>query len=138
MTIVKMIIAGLTLLFGIWAAFAPEQVMALVGMAATGPRGISEARVALGAIYIGLGMYCLWTRSPSAFSTLGAAIVLRDGVGATDIGSRGQRCGGHQQLGQHGGGSAVRSGVAGAAFNLCAPAARRLNSNCAIFRQGFR
>ena len=73
MTIVKMVIAGRTLLFGIWAAFAPEQVMALVGMAATGPRGISEARVALGAIYIGLGGYCLWTRLPSAFATLGAA-----------------------------------------------------------------
>lgn len=73
MLIVKMAIAGLTLLFGIWAALAPEQVMALVGMAATGPRGVSEARVALGAIYIGLGAYCLWMRAPSAFATLGAA-----------------------------------------------------------------
>lgn len=73
MTIVKMFIAGLTMLFGIWAALLPEQVMALVGMAATGPRGITEARVALGAIYIGLGAYCLWTRAPSAFAALGAA-----------------------------------------------------------------
>jgi hypothetical protein len=71
--IIKLIAASLTLLFGIWAVAAPEKVMSLIGMAATGPRGITEARVALGAIYIGLGAYCLWTRTPAAFATLGAA-----------------------------------------------------------------
>lgn len=72
MTLLKLLAAALTVAYGIWAVFMPEEVMSLVGMAAEGPRGITEARAALGALYIGLGIYCLWVRTPAAFATLGA------------------------------------------------------------------
>ena len=72
MTLLKLLAAALTVAYGIWAVFMPEEVLSLVGMAAEGPRGITEARAALGALYIGLGTYCLWARTPAAFATLGA------------------------------------------------------------------
>lgn len=72
MTILKLLAAALTVAYGIWAVFMPEKILSLVGLAAEGPRGITEARAALGALYIGLGVNCLWVRTPAVFATLGA------------------------------------------------------------------
>ena len=51
MLIAKLVVAGITLLFGVWVILTPRKVLPLIGMSAEGPRGITETRVAFGAIY---------------------------------------------------------------------------------------
>ena len=70
---IKLFIAMATTGFGIWATLAPRKILALVGLVAQDGRGLSEARVALGAIYIGAGSACLLLQVPAAFATLGLA-----------------------------------------------------------------
>lgn len=72
MKFVQLTVAAITVLYGIWAVLAPETILSLTGLTADNTRGITEARVALGALYIGLGGYCLWNRSFSAFAALGS------------------------------------------------------------------
>lgn len=72
MKLLQILVAALTVIYGIWAVFAPETILGLTGLASTGSQGITEARVALGALYIGLGGYCLWSRNLCAFGVLGA------------------------------------------------------------------
>jgi hypothetical protein len=72
MKLLQLLVAALTVLYGIWAVFAPETILALTGLTTTGSRGVTEARVALGALYLGLGGYCLWSRNLCAFGVLGA------------------------------------------------------------------
>ena len=69
----KILIAVATIGFGIWATLAPARLLMLVGLAAHNGRGIAEARVAFGAIYIGAGSACVWLQEPAAFATLGLA-----------------------------------------------------------------
>lgn len=76
MLTVKLIIAVATIAFGVWATLAPRRVLRLVGLAAEGARGITETRVALGAIYLGAGGACLWLQEPAAFATLGLAYLV--------------------------------------------------------------
>lgn len=76
MPTVKLLIAVATIAFGIWAVLAPRRALALVGLTADGARGITESRVALGAIYIGAGGACLWLQEPAAFATLGLAYLV--------------------------------------------------------------
>jgi len=73
MLTVKLIIAVITIVWGVWAVLAPRRVLALVGLGAEGARGVTESRVALGALYIGAGGACLWLPEPAAFATLGLA-----------------------------------------------------------------
>lgn len=72
MKFLQLLVAALTVAYGIWAVLAPETVLSMIGLSASGNRGLTEARTALGALYIGLGGYCLWSRSLSAFGVLGA------------------------------------------------------------------
>ena len=73
MLLTKLLIALATIGFGVWAALAPHKILQLVGLVAQDGRGVSEARVALGAIYIGAGGACLWLQVPAAFAVLGLA-----------------------------------------------------------------
>lgn len=76
MLTIKLLIAIATIGFGIWATLAPRKILQLVGLAAQDGRGLSEARVALGAIYIGAGSACLWLQASAAFATLGLAYLV--------------------------------------------------------------
>ena len=76
MLTIKLLIAIATVGFGIWAALAPRKILMLVSLAAQDGRGLSEARVALGAIYIGAGSACLWLQVQAAFATLGLAYLV--------------------------------------------------------------
>lgn len=80
MLTIKLIIAIATIAFGIWAVLSPAKLLMVVGLAAHNGRGLSEARVALGAIYIGAGSACIWYREPAAFATLGLAYLVMAGV----------------------------------------------------------
>ncbi len=73
MLTVQLLSAALTLLFGVAAVCAPVKILSLVGLRTETGRGITEARVALGAIYLGAGAACLWLQQPAAFATLGFA-----------------------------------------------------------------
>ena len=75
-----MLIAIATLMFGVWATLAPRKLLLLVGLAAQDGRGITEARVAFGAIYIGTGLTCLWFREQAVFAALGFAYLVMAGV----------------------------------------------------------
>ena len=64
MLIAKLVVAGITLLFGVWVILAPRKVLPFIGMSADGPRGITETRVALGAIYVEAGLHAWFCMSP--------------------------------------------------------------------------
>lgn len=85
MFITKLVVAGITILFGIWVILAPRKVLPLIGMSADGARGITETRVALGAIYVGSGLACLLFSDPAAFATLGLAYLVMALVRAVAI-----------------------------------------------------
>jgi hypothetical protein len=85
MLIAKLVVAGITLIFGVWVIFAPRKALTLIGMSAEGPRGITETRVALGAIYVGSGLACLVLHEPAAFITLGLAYLVMALVRAVAI-----------------------------------------------------
>lgn len=76
MLVIKMLIAIATVGFGVWGTLAPRKILQLVGLSAQDGRGLSEARVALGAIYIGAGSACLWLQAPATFATLGLAYLV--------------------------------------------------------------
>ena len=85
MLIAKLVVAGITLIFGVWVIVVPRKVLPLIGMTALGPRGITETRVALGAIYVGSGLACLLLQEPAAFVTLGLAYLVMALVRAVAI-----------------------------------------------------
>jgi hypothetical protein len=85
MLITKLVVAGITLIFGVWVILAPRKVLPLIGMSVDGPRGITETRVALGAIYVGSGLACLLLHEPAAFTTLGLAYLVMALVRAVAI-----------------------------------------------------
>ena len=85
MLIAKLVVAGITLIFGVWVILAPRKALTLIGMSAEGPRGITETRVALGAIYVGSGLACLLLQEPAAFITLGLTYLVMALVRAVAI-----------------------------------------------------
>jgi hypothetical protein len=54
--ILKIICAVLTIVVGIVSVIKPTSVYEFTGLQATGPRGITEIRSILGAVFIGLGL----------------------------------------------------------------------------------
>ena len=76
MLIAKLVVAGITLIFGVWVILAPRKVLPLIGMSADGPRGITETRVALGGIYVGSGLASLVLHEPAAFITIGLSYLV--------------------------------------------------------------
>jgi len=70
--ILKIICAVLTILVGVVSVIRPTSVYEFTGLQATGPRGITEIRSILGAVFIGLGLApLLLGLNPAAFRAAG-------------------------------------------------------------------
>jgi hypothetical protein len=66
--ILKIMCAVLTVFVGVVSVIKPTSVYEFTGLQATGPRGITEIRSILGAVFIGLGLApFLLGLSPAAF-----------------------------------------------------------------------
>ncbi|HEM62382.1 MAG TPA: DUF4345 domain-containing protein [Chloroflexi bacterium] len=80
--ILKIGAAVVTVVTGLVSFVRPRSVQGFTGLAAPGPRGVTEIRAVLGGAFIALGAVPLITRSPEAFRMLGAVYLV---IGATRI-----------------------------------------------------
>jgi len=72
--VLKIICAVVTIIVGIVSVVKPTSVYEFTGLQATGPRGITEIRAVLGALFIGLGLApFLLKMDPAAFRAGGIA-----------------------------------------------------------------
>jgi hypothetical protein len=72
--ILKIICALVTIVVGFISLARPDSVTGFTGLQATGPRGITEIRAVLGALFIGLGLApFLLKMDPAAFKAGGIA-----------------------------------------------------------------
>lgn len=62
-----------TALVGVYALFAPKNIIGFTGLVPQGGRGITEMRAIFGIFFIVLGLYPLIVGSPIAFQMLGYA-----------------------------------------------------------------
>jgi len=69
--ILKIIGAIATIATGVLSLFAPQSVFGFTGLAAPGPRGITEIRAVLGGLFIGVGLAPLLLKAPAAYRMLG-------------------------------------------------------------------
>jgi len=69
--ILKIVAAVGTIAAGAISIISPKSAESFVGLSATGPRGTSEIRSVLGALFVGLGIAVLVFRTPDAYRTLG-------------------------------------------------------------------
>jgi hypothetical protein len=69
--IFKIIAAIATIATGALSLFAPQSVFGFTGLAAPGPRGITEIRAVLGGLFIGLGLAPFILREPATYRMLG-------------------------------------------------------------------
>ncbi len=68
---IKVIVAVVTIGFGVLSIVSPPAAERFTGLQATGPRGVSEIRAVLGGLFVGLGLAALVFRSAAAFRTVG-------------------------------------------------------------------
>ena len=68
---IKILIAVVTLGFGVLSIVRPSAAERFTGLKAEGPRGISEIRSVLGGLFVGLALAAFVYRSSPAFGTLG-------------------------------------------------------------------
>jgi hypothetical protein len=71
--ILKIVAALATVATGALALFAPQSVFGFTGLAAPGPRGITEIRAVLGGLFIGLGLAPFILKHPATYRMLGVA-----------------------------------------------------------------
>jgi hypothetical protein len=69
--ILQIIAAIATIATGALSFFAPQSVFGFTGLAAPGPRGITEIRAVLGGLFIGVGLAPLLLKAPVAYRMLG-------------------------------------------------------------------
>jgi hypothetical protein len=69
--ILKIVAAVGTIAAGAASIISPKSAESFTGLSAVGPRGVSEIRAVLGALFVGLGVAVLVFRSPDAYRTLG-------------------------------------------------------------------
>ncbi len=69
--ILKIVAAVGTIAAGATSVVLPRSAESFAGLSAVGPRGTSEIRAVLGALFVGLGVAVLPFRSPDAYRTLG-------------------------------------------------------------------
>ena len=69
--ILKIIAAIATIATGALSLFAPQSVFGFTGLAAPGPRGITEIRAVLGGLFVGVGLAPLLLKEPAAYRMLG-------------------------------------------------------------------
>ena len=81
--ILKIICAIGTVATGFISLLAPRSIKGFTGLEATGPRGITEIRAVMGALFIGLGIAPFLLGSPAVYQALGImylAIALVRGI----------------------------------------------------------
>ena len=71
MRIIHLVIAAVTIGFGLLSVLAPQAALRFTGLAAPSPRGISEVRAVLGGVFVGLGIAALLYQTQAAFGTIG-------------------------------------------------------------------
>jgi hypothetical protein len=71
MQVLKIVAAVGTIAAGATSILVPRSAESFTGLSAVGPRGTSEIRAVLGALFVGLGVAVLLFRSPDAYRTLG-------------------------------------------------------------------
>ena len=69
--ILKIICAVGTVATGFISLLAPRSIKGFTGLEATGPRGITEIRAVMGALFIGLGIAPFILGSQAVYQTLG-------------------------------------------------------------------
>jgi hypothetical protein len=69
--ILKIVLAIVTIATGLISLIRPRAVQGFTGLAAPGPRGITEIRAILGGGFVGLGLAPLILGVPAAYQTLG-------------------------------------------------------------------
>jgi hypothetical protein len=69
--ILKIICAVGTVATGFISLLAPRSIKGFTGLEATGPRGITEIRAVMGALFIGLGIAPFLLGSTAVYQTLG-------------------------------------------------------------------
>ncbi|MFM7322463.1 MAG: DUF4345 family protein [Armatimonadota bacterium] len=73
MEMLALVGATLTAGLGVLGLVAPRVAGRLVGLAPTGPRGLSELRATYGGLFLAMGTACLVLRHPAAFAVAAAA-----------------------------------------------------------------
>ncbi len=68
---IKIAVGILTALTGLLGILNPAAVSNFTGLTAAGSRGIVEIRVALGALYVGLGLAPIFLRQKAGYQVLG-------------------------------------------------------------------
>jgi hypothetical protein len=69
--ILKIICAIGTIATGFISLIAPRSIKGFTGLEATGPRGITEIRAVMGALFIGLGLAPFILGAPAVYQALG-------------------------------------------------------------------
>lgn len=69
--ILKIICAIATVGVGVVSLVAPRSIKGFTGLEAAGPRGITEIRSVLGALFIGLGLAPFILGSPAVYQAIG-------------------------------------------------------------------
>lgn len=77
--------AGLTLAWGFFGLVDPTLVLRIVGLEVLEPRGLSEARAVMGALFVVMGAFMLWAASsrsaPRAYLRLPGLLILAEAAG---------------------------------------------------------
>jgi hypothetical protein len=73
LTILKIIAAIGTIVTGLVSLIRPSAVTGFTGLSMTGPRGVTEIRVILGAFFVALGAAPLLLKVPATYKMLGIA-----------------------------------------------------------------
>jgi len=71
MKVIHLVIAVVTVGFGLLSVLAPKAALRFTGLAAPAGRGISEVRAVLGGVFVGLGIAALLYQTKAAFGTAG-------------------------------------------------------------------
>jgi hypothetical protein len=69
--ILKILCAIGTVVTGFISLLAPRSIKGFTGLEATGPRGITEIRAIMGALFVGLGIAPFILGSPAVYQALG-------------------------------------------------------------------
>lgn len=73
MTLLNLLLAIISIFFGLFGWLAPGYTMNAIGLQATNKMGPSEIRAASGALFVAIGVGALLFRTPTAFAMMGVA-----------------------------------------------------------------
>ncbi len=82
MDILKLIFAGLNVVFGLVALVAPKRLADAVGLGTENPVGIAEIRNGWGGIYLAMGVGLIVLQNPAAYAIVGMGYA---GMGLTRL-----------------------------------------------------